>query len=70
MIRQGSEKLEIEAGLFFFRYEMVNSLLEELGLRCVMRARFILYRSLDQSKMARIRVNGSLATLGQLNRFR
>jgi DNA repair protein RecN (Recombination protein N) len=66
MIRQGSEKLEIEAGLFFSDTKAVNTVLEELGLPMCDEGSLILYRSLDQSKIARIRVNGSLATLGQL----
>ena len=62
MIRQGAEKLEIEAGLFFSDTKAVNTVLEELGLPMCDEGSLILYRSLDQSKIARIRVNGSLAT--------
>lgn len=66
MIRQGADKLEIEAGLFFPEADAVNAVLEDLGLPLCDEGTLVLFRSLDQSKVARIRVNGNLATLGQL----
>ena len=66
MIRQGSDKLEIEACLFFPNSDSINGLLDTLGLPLCDDGSLILYRSLDQSKQSRIRINGNLATLAQL----
>ena len=66
MIRQGSDKLEIEACLFFPNPDSIDGLLDTLGLPLCDDGSLILYRSLDQSKQSRIRINGNLATLAQL----
>ena len=66
MIRQGSDKLEIEACLFFPNPDSIDGLLDTLGLPLCDEGSLILYRSLDQSKQSRIRINGNLATLAQL----
>ena len=77
MIRQGADTLSIEASLFFANeingkagevdpLSPVDQVLESLGLPLCEEGILVLFRSLDQAKMSRIRINGSLATLGQL----
>lgn len=44
----------------------IDQVLESLGLPLCEEGNLVLFRSLDQAKMSRIRINGSLATLGQL----
>lgn len=66
MIRQGSDRLSVEASLFFPESDGIDSVLEELDLPVCDEGCLILFRSLDASKMSRIRINGSLATLSQL----
>ena len=66
MIRQGSERLSVEACLFFPKCDGIDNVLEELDLPVCDEGSLILYRSLDASKMSKIRINGSLATLSQL----
>ena len=69
MIRQGSERLSVEASLFFRESEEVDALLEELGLPKCDEGSLIVFRSLDTSKMSKIRINGGLATLSQLKKL-
>lgn len=69
MIRQGSERLSVEASLFFPESEEVDALLEELGLPKCDEGSLIVFRSLDTSKMSKIRINGGLATLSQLKKL-
>ena len=66
MIRQGSDRLSVEASLFFPESDGIDSVLEELDLPVCDEGCLILFRSLDASKMSKIRINGSLATLSQL----
>ena len=66
MIRQGSDRLSVEASLFFPESDGIDAVLEELGLSVCDEGCLILFRSLDASKMSKIRINGSLATLSQL----
>ena len=66
MIRQGSDRLSVEASLFFPESDGIDSVLEELDLPVCDEGCLILFRSLDASKMSRILINGSLATLSQL----
>lgn len=66
MIRQGSERLSVEASLFFPESVGIDAVLEELDLPTCDEGCLILFRSLDASKMSKIRINGSLATLSQL----
>ena len=66
MIRQGSERLSVEASLFFPESDGIDAVLAELDLPVCDEGSLILYRSLDASKMSKIRINGSLATLSQL----
>ena len=69
MIRQGSERLSVEASLFFPESVGIDAVLEELDLPTCDEGCLILFRSLDTSKMSKIRINGSLATLSQLKRL-
>ncbi len=66
MIRQGSDRLSVEASLFFPESDGIDAVLEELDLPVCDEGCLILFRSLDASKMSKIRINGSLATLSQL----
>ena len=66
MIRQGSDRLSVEASLFFPKSDGIDAVLKELDLPTCDEGCLILFRSLDASKMSKIRINGSLATLSQL----
>ncbi|MDA0848333.1 MAG: DNA repair protein RecN [Verrucomicrobia bacterium] len=66
MIRQGSDRLSVEASLFFPESDGIDAVLKELDLPTCDEGCLILFRSLDASKMSKIRINGSLATLSQL----
>ncbi len=66
LIRQGSDRLSVEASLFFPESDGIDAVLEELDLPVCDEGCLILFRSLDASKMSKIRINGSLATLSQL----
>ena len=66
MIRQGSDRLSVEASLFFSESASIDAVLEELDLPVCDEGCLILFRSLDSAKMSKIRINGSLATLSQL----
>ena len=66
MIRQGSDRLSVEASLFFPESDGIDAVLEGLDLPACDEGCLILFRSLDASKMSKILINGSLATLTQL----
>lgn len=66
MIRQGAERLFLEASFFFEESTSIDALLSEFDLPLCEEGTLILSRSLDQSKQSKIRVNGALATLSQL----
>lgn len=66
MIRQGADLLEVEAALYFEDSAVVDAELERLGLPLCEDGVFLIQRSIHRRKMPRIQVNGSLATLGQL----
>jgi DNA repair protein RecN (Recombination protein N) len=66
LIRQGEEKLEVEAALYFGEGEGINALLETAGLPECEDGVLLLQRSIDRKKMPRIQINGSMATLTQL----
>lgn len=66
MIRQGQDLLEVEAALYFGEAEVINHLLESIGLPPCEEGVLLLQRSIHRSKMPRIQVNGSMATLAQL----
>ena len=66
MIRQGQERLEVEAALYFADPSAMNALLEAAGLPQCEEGVLLLQRSMHRSKMPRIQINGSMATLAQL----
>lgn len=66
MIRQGQDLLEVEAALYFGEADVINHLLESIGLPPCEEGVLLLQRSIHRSKMPRIQVNGSMATLAQL----
>ena len=66
MIRQGQDQLEVEAALYFDDAAAINGLLEEIGLSQCEEGVLLLQRSIHRSKMPRIRINGNMATLTQL----
>ena len=66
MVRQGQDLLEVEAALYFNESEAINHALEAAGLPACEEGVLLLQRSVHRSKMPRIRINGSMATLAQL----
>ncbi|WP_269526403.1 DNA repair protein RecN [Coraliomargarita parva] len=66
MIRQGQELLEVEAALWFPDSDVIDRELEALGLPACEDGVLLLQRSVARSKMPRIQINGSMATLAQL----
>jgi DNA repair protein RecN (Recombination protein N) len=66
MIRQGQDVLEVEAALYFADAAMIDGLLIETGLPVCEDGVLLLQRSIHRSKIPRIQVNGSMATLAQL----
>lgn len=66
LIRQGADQLQVEAALFFEDADMINSALEKLGLPLCEEAVLLLQRRIHRSKMPRVQINGSMATLTQL----
>lgn len=69
IIRQGAASCDVEASLFFQDSRRVDALLRELDLPPCEDGLLILKRSLPREKPPRISVNGSLATLGALQRL-
>lgn len=66
MIRQGVDQLEVEAAIYFSDSETINSILEIAGLPLCEEGVLLLQRRIHRTKMPRIQVNGSMATLAQL----
>lgn len=66
LIRQGTDAVEVEAALYFESSDSMNSLLESAGLPACEDCVLLLKRSIHQSKMPRIQINGQMATLTQL----
>jgi len=66
LIRQGTDQLEVEAALYFEASEEIDVLLEAAGLPRCEAGVLLLQRSIHRKKMPRIRINGSMATLAQL----
>jgi DNA repair protein RecN (Recombination protein N) len=66
MIRQGQDLLEVEAALYFADAFIIDNLLEVAGLPSCEDGLLLLQRTIHRSKIPRIQVNGSLATLAQL----
>ncbi|MEC7907675.1 MAG: DNA repair protein RecN [Verrucomicrobiota bacterium] len=66
VIRSGEDECEVEAAMQFERPNSANSLLVEMGLPECEDGVLLLKRSLRASKASRISINGSLATLANL----
>ena len=66
VIRSGEDQCEVEAALQFEIPNTINSLLAEMGLPECEDGVLLLKRSLRTSKASRISINGSLATLANL----
>ena len=66
LVRQGQDQLEVEAALYFEEPEAIDTLLEEAGLPLCEDGVLLLSRSIHRSKMPRVQINGSMATLAQL----
>ena len=66
MIRQGQDLLEVEAALYFEDALLIDNLLEIAGLPICEDGLLLLQRTIHRTKIPRIQVNGSLATLVQL----
>jgi DNA repair protein RecN (Recombination protein N) len=65
-IRQGEDQLDVEAALYFENPEEIDHLLEGMGLPLCEDGALVLRRMIHRTKMPRVQINGSLATLGQL----
>ena len=66
VIRQGQDLLEVEAALHFADALHIDKLLEAAGLPTCEDGLLLLQRTIQHSKIPRIQINGSLATLAQL----
>ena len=66
LVRQGAEVLEVEAALWFADPSAVDARLEAEGLPVCEDGVLLLQRSIPRSKMPKVRINGRMATLGQL----
>ncbi|MCH2388453.1 MAG: DNA repair protein RecN [Opitutales bacterium] len=66
VIRSGEDQCEVEAAMQFDRPNSINSLLVEMGLPECEDGVLLIKRSLRASKASRISINGSLATLANL----
>ena len=66
VIRSGEDQCEVEAAMQFERPNSINSQLAEMGLPECEDGVLLLKRSLRASKASRISINGSLATLANL----
>ena len=60
MIRQGSDRLSVEAVCFSLRAMVLMLFLAELDLPVCDEGSLILYQKLRHTKMSKIRINGSL----------
>ena len=66
VIRAGEDQCEVEAAMQFDRPNSINSLLVEMGLPECEDGVLLIKRSVRASKASRISINGSLATLANL----
>lgn len=66
LIRQGTDAVEVEAALYFQDSVEIDLLLDGAGLPVCEDGVLLLQRSIHKSKMPRIQINGSMATLTQL----
>ena len=66
MIRQGTDQLEVEGALYFEASEWIDTQLEEAGLPLCEDGVLLLRRIIHRTKMPKVQINGSMATLAQL----
>jgi DNA repair protein RecN (Recombination protein N) len=66
LIRQGQDQLEVEGALYFEDSSEIDRILEDLGLPKTEEGVLLLQRSIHRSKMPRVQIHGSGATLTQL----
>ena len=66
IIRGGTDCCEVEAALFFDECSEIDETLQELGLPPCEEGSLLLKRSLHRNKPSRISINGSLATLANI----
>jgi DNA repair protein RecN (Recombination protein N) len=69
IVRQGAAACEVEAALAFADSRSIDAILSELGLPECEEGLLVLKRTVAADKAPRITVNGSLATLGALQRL-
>lgn len=69
IIRQGAPACEVEASLYFLNPKRIDTLLESLGLPPTEEGMLVLKRSVPREKAPKLTVNGSLATLSDLQRL-
>jgi DNA repair protein RecN (Recombination protein N) len=65
-IRKGQDALEVEAALYFAEADVIDALLAAAGLPACEDGVLLLQRSIHRTKIPRIQINGSMATLAQL----
>ncbi len=66
LIRQGTDQLEVEAALYFADSADMDARLAAVGLPSCEEGVLLLQRSIHRNKAQRVQINGSLATLAQL----
>jgi DNA repair protein RecN (Recombination protein N) len=69
MIRQGADACEVEAELWLADSRRFDAALEEMGLPACEEGLLVLRRALPRDKPPRITINGSAATLANLQRL-
>ncbi|MGC9450965.1 MAG: DNA repair protein RecN [Oceanipulchritudo sp.] len=66
LIRQGAETCTLEAAFGFENTKRLDAMLEEMGLPACEEGQLLVRRILSTAKTGRILINGSMATLAQL----
>lgn len=66
LIRQGADSCEVDGVLHLADTAAIDSFLKELGLPCCEEGTLVLSRTLERSRAAKVRVNGQLTTVGNL----
>ena len=66
IIRQGADQVEVEGAVYFADSSAIDGFLEAAGLPLCEEGILLMQRKISRQKMPRIQVNGSMATLAQL----
>ncbi|MGB0793437.1 MAG: DNA repair protein RecN [Opitutales bacterium] len=69
LLRQGADQLEVEGALYFEDSAEIDAKLEALGLPASEAGVVLLRRLIHRTKMPKVQINGSLATLAQLQQL-